>query len=286
LLSLGRAVALAVRRCVEGDALVVAGYLAFTAIFALFPFLIFLLAVAGFIGQTAAAQALIELAFELTPPEVVATLEPAVRQIRDGATPGLLTLGFAAALWVASSGLEGMRHALDRAYGVPERPRHFLVARLLSIGYTVLVAVAILLVLVALVGGGYIKDAIEWLIQRRLLERETYTALRYGFGVSLLLAIVMFVHLALPAARPRPHEVLPGVVLTVTAWAGAATLYSVYLRYLGSYNLTYGSLGGIVLTLFFFYVVAVIFIFGALLNGALREQRLGAPDRLRRDPSS
>jgi membrane protein len=74
----------------------------------------------------------------------------------------------------------------------------------------------------------------------------------------------------------RLVEVLPGTFLSVALWASAAELYSAYLASLPtSYSVTYGSLAGIVVTLFFFYISAAIFIFGAQLNGALRAARRG-----------
>jgi membrane protein len=74
----------------------------------------------------------------------------------------------------------------------------------------------------------------------------------------------------------RLADVLPGTILSVALWAVAAELYSAYLASLPtSYSVTYGSLAGIIVTLFFFYVSAAIFIFGAQFNGALRALRAG-----------
>jgi membrane protein len=64
--------------------------------------------------------------------------------------------------------------------------------------------------------------------------------------------------------------VLPGAAVTVVLWVALASLFSLYLRNLGRFSLTYGSLGGIVITLLFFYFSATIFIFGAEINSARR----------------
>jgi membrane protein len=273
-LSYLRAIGSATRHFLNDDSLIIAGYLAFTGIFALFPFIIFLLSLAGFIGQTEAAQESIVLALDLAPPEVVSALLPAIDQVRAGTTPGLLTFGIIVTLWVSSNGIEAARTALDRVYGTEEYQRNFVVARLQSIALTIVAAISILIAVVLIVAGPLIQDLLEWSAQRRLFNQSVSVIVRYTVGMSIFFALVVATHRLLPAARLRFRDVLPGSLLTVIVWAGAVSAYSWYLGYMGGYNLTYGSLGGIVLTLFFFYISAAIFIFGAQLNGALRRQRI------------
>ncbi|BCX17708.1 MAG: hypothetical protein KatS3mg117_1390 [Geminicoccaceae bacterium] len=268
-----RALWLALRHLLLEDGLVVAGYVAFAALFAIFPFLIVLLALAGFFGQGEAAQESIALALDLVPAEVAAVLRPVVAEIMGGAPRGLLGVGILVSLWFASSGMEAIRHVLDRAYG-SHGTHNFLLARLQSLVLVLLVAVAILLAMAALVGVPLVRRFVAWLAKREVLDPGTYLLLRYGLGLTLLTALTLTLHLVLPAAPVRFTEVLPGTLLSVLLWAWAAELYSAYLASLPqSYSVTYGSLAGIIVTLFFFYISAAIFIFGAQLNGALRELR-------------
>lgn len=127
-----RALWSATRHLLFGSDLIIAGYLAYTALFAFFPFTIFLLALAGFIGQSQAAQQSIDLGLELVPPEVASVLQPAVQQVTSGSTPGLMTFGIVLTLWFASNGLESLRHALDNAYGREGKALNFVMARLQS----------------------------------------------------------------------------------------------------------------------------------------------------------
>lgn len=268
-----RALWLALRHLLLEDGLVVAGYVAFAAVFALFPFLLVLLALAGFFGQGEAAQESIALALDLVPPEVAAVLRPVIAEIRGGAPAGLLGVGILVSLWFASSGMEAIRHVLDRAYGGPFH-HNVLLARLQSLVLVVLVAVAILVAMVALVAVPLVRQLVEWLSERDVIDPGVYLVLRYGLGLTMLFALTVTLHLVLPAVPLRLVEVLPGTVLSVLLWALAAELYSAYLASLPqSYSVTYGSLAGIVVTLFFFYISAAIFIFGAQFNGALRELR-------------
>jgi membrane protein len=270
---ISRALIAAAKHLVMEDGLVVAGNLAFTALFAIFPFLIFLLSLAGFVGQGAATQQSIELALSIMPAEVAAVLRPAVHQVTTGSTPGLATFGILLTLWFASSGLEGIRHALENAYHSHRQRRSFVIARLQSLALTILTAACLLAAIIAIVGGPFIRDALEWLAQRQLVNHGIYVVGRYSFGLLLLLGVTLLLHLTLPTARLRLWDVLPGSVLSVLMWGFVAWAYSTYLQALTRYNLTYGSLSGIVLTLFFFYISAAIFIFGAQFNGALQRGR-------------
>jgi membrane protein len=269
----GRALWQALAHLVFEDGLVVAGYVAFAALFALFPFLIVLLAIAGELGQSEAAQESIALALELVPPEVAAVLRPVIAELRGGAPRGLLGVGILVSLWFASSGMEAIRHVLDRAYRCPP-PRSFLLARLQSLFLVIVVALAILVAMLALVGLPLVRQLVAWLGEQELFDRRLDLLLRYGLGLGMLAALTVSLHLTLPTVPLRLVEVLPGTLLSVALWAVAAELYSAYLGSLPtSYSVTYGSLAGIVVTLFFFYISAAIFIFGAQLNGALRALR-------------
>ena len=99
----------------------IAGHIAYMGLFALFPFLIFLVALAGFLGQGAAADTSVELGLELLPTDVASALKPAIDEVRQAPHAGLMTFGIMVTLWASSSGLEALRHALNLAYDVADR---------------------------------------------------------------------------------------------------------------------------------------------------------------------
>lgn len=250
-----------------------AGYIAFASLFALFPFLLFLVTLAGFLGQGAAAAASIELALELLPPEVAGVLRPVIDGIRNNASTSLLTVSIGLTLWFSSSGFESLRSAVNLAYDVTEYP-HFLWSRLQSMLLTVLSAFIIIMAMLALVVGPLVSQLVEFLSRGEVVEPSTYTLLRHLIGIVLLLGLFISLYILLPNVTVHMIEVLPGAVVAVALWAMSAKIYSLYLQNLGSYTVTYGSLAGIILTLFFFYISAIVFIFGAQLNGAIRRERL------------
>jgi membrane protein len=96
-------------------------------------------------------------------------------------------------------------------------------------------------------------------------------------AVAILFTILVVLHATLPCQRQRLRDVWPGAALTAISWIGLATVFSLYLANLADFNVTYGSLGGVVLTLVYFHFSAVLFIFGAELNAAIAARRADSP---------
>ena len=115
-------------------------------------------------------------------------------------------------------------------------------------------------------------------------EVAFWSRARFAFAFATLIIALFAAHMMLPAASPK-GPVAPGVFFTATAWLAAAGGFSVYVAYAPSYSITYGALGGVILTLLFFYASAMIFIFGAELNAELAGAQIGAEsqNRLRTD---
>lgn len=253
------------------NSLILAGYIAYMTLFAMFPFLIFLTTVGGVIGQGEAATLFIEYLMESVPAEVALTLRPSITEITERPRTGLMTVSILIALWVASSGIEALRSALNEAYNAEQFPAIWK-ARLQSLGLTVLFTFGIIATMISIVAGPFIWSMLEWALIIPSFYGWLYGVSRYVFGVIVLYGIVALLYFLLPNRSLRKREVFPGAALAVALWLGSLSLFSFYLANMASYSVTYGSLGGIVVTLLFFYVSACIFIFGAEVNAALRRR--------------
>jgi membrane protein len=124
-----------------------------------------------------------------------------------------------------------------------------------------------------LVGLPVADTIIAWLAEHEQIEQRMGLIMRYGIGLGLLFFLTLSLYLLLPNRSLRVIDVLPGTIVSATSWLAATKAYSVYLSSFGRYSIIYGSLGGVILTLFFFYVSACIFIIGAQLNAALMRER-------------
>jgi membrane protein len=262
----------AARRLVMVDeGLELSGYIAFTAFLSLFPFLIFLAALAGFLGDRETADAFIAAMFEFMPDDVAETLAPAVREVVGARQGGLLTFGILATLWFASNGFEALRTGLNRAYGVTEQ-RAIWWLRLQSIAFVISGGLIILFLSLVVVLGPLVWRVLGPSVHQMLETRLVFGTARYVFAAVLLFGALILLHRWLPNTRQAYSRVLPGVSVSTVLWLVMASLFSWYIGNLADYSAFYGSLGGVAITLFFFYVSAIIFLFGAEINAVWRER--------------
>jgi len=257
-------------RMMAEDGFVVAGHLAFMAMLALFPFLIFMAALAGLLGSEEDVPRVLDLLFTLMPEDVAAALEPAVAEVVRRPRGGFLTLGVLATLWAASSGIEALRVALNRAYGV-SHVRALWLLRLQS--FVVVLAAGFLIIMISflVVFGELIWSFVASFVELGRVEHMIWLGLRLGVGLLLMTAALTMLHIWLPN-RPQPfRRVLPGALLTTLFFALGGTSFSFYLNTFANYSLTYGSLASVVIALMFFYAMALVFIYGAYFNATRDE---------------
>ncbi len=250
-----------------------AGSVAFSSLLAMFPFLLLMAAAAGFLGRPGDAAALAERVLEYAPLAVRDALAPVVGQVLRQRNQALLAVGLVATLWTASSGMQAVRTALNRAYGV-KRGLPFWQAR---IKVTVLTVVTGFAVLAAF--GSVIVVPYAWQVLRSTSDGAPpvwmWDAFRYGLAFVVLSGLYGVLYALLPDVRQRWDTVVPGALIGAGLWVAAAAALSVTLRSAGKLVLVYGSFAGIVATLVFIYATAVTVIFGAELNGAIRAARPG-----------
>ncbi len=253
---------------IRHEGLEFSGYISFMALLALFPFLIFVVAIAGFIGEAEDAGRFINLALAVVPPEVGSVLTPAIANIIAKPRGDLLTFGILFAIWSASSGVEALRLLLNRCYAVRET-RSPLLLRLQSVLFVVLAALVIVLTSFAFVLAPVIQRLLERFHLSALMDSEAWFQLRYGAAAPAVMILLLVLHIFLPNRKPQLGEIWPGILITAVLWLAGAAGFSIYVANLGTYNITYGSLGGIVLSLLFFYVAAVILGLGAEVNATI-----------------
>ncbi|RYY84218.1 MAG: YihY/virulence factor BrkB family protein, partial [Comamonadaceae bacterium] len=247
-----------------------AGSLAFSSVLAMFPLLVLLSASAAFAGKPGEAAALAERVIGYAPQVVRDAIQPAVEEVLAQRSQALLAVGILATLWTASSGMQAIRSALNRAYGI-ERGMSFWKARLKVTLFTVVVGVGILAAFSSVVVMPYVWQLIEENARDGQQTVWLHDSVRYGSAYVVLVGLYALLYGWLPDIPQRLYTVLPGAVVGAALWvAGAATL-SYTLRTAGKLALLYGSFAGVVATLVFLYISATTLIFGAEINGVLRQ---------------
>jgi len=274
---------------IADEGLVLAGHLSFIGLLSLFPFVIFLFALAGFFGQTETGTQIVALLLENLPDSVSGALEGPIIEVMQETRGGLLTVGIVAAIWTASTGLEGIRKALNRAFDVTA-PRRYWRRRLESIVIVIAASAIIIAGMSSLVLGELLWEELRDLLALPTLGKPVWTLFRYGISATLLFCAVAALYWILPARRLKLGWIVPGAALVLGLWLLAGSLFTLYLEHFNRYALTYGSLGGVVIALLFFYILGAIFIFGAEVNAVIAGTRVldaaGSPQRTSRKRGS
>ncbi len=255
------------------DAFGLAGNVAFRALLAIFPFLIFTSSLTAFVGDRSMADGLIDFLIAIVPPTLVEPIVSEVEQVMTVQRSGVLSLGILLTIWFAVGGVDGVRIGLNRAYGIRE-------TRSVIVLYSVMAAV-VLLVSFVLVLIGYMlvlaPRAGSWL--HTLMPgfdpaSVTVRLVRYPVAAFILIATLFAAHVFLPARRTKFQNIWPGVIFTTAAWTILAIAFSFYVSHFASYASYYAGLAGIIATMYFLYLAALVLIFGGELNRALRIRRL------------
>jgi membrane protein len=268
-------------RAVLGDALghlndddgwAMASHVALSVLMAVFPFLIFVAAIAGFIGEADLASRVAALMFDTWPKDVAEPIADDVQSVLSHPPSGLLTVSVAITIYLASNGVEAVRTALNRAYRVRET-RSFIFLRTQSLLFVVAGAVASLVFAFLGVLGPIIFDWIARYVPEIAPFATTFLFVRLIVTGLLLAVVLVSAHLWLPAGRPPAASLWPGIVITLTLWLMAAWIFGYYLQRFANYAAYYAGLASVVTAIFFMYLVALIMIFGAEFNAALARRR-------------
>jgi len=251
----------------KDDMTTYASALAYRAIFSLFPFLLFLIAMLGVLDLQEFFTWLREQVSLVLPPDALELVNPVIDQMQNQKS-GLLSVGIVVALWSASIGVRSLMNAMNKAYGVEEgRPAWKLM--LLSVLYTIGLAVILLFAAGLMIIG---PQVIEWLAEQVGLKEivvTLWTWLRWPVIVILMMLVVAVLYYVTPDVEQEFRFITPGSVLAVIVWIAASVGFGVYVGNFGNYDATYGSIGAVIVLLLYFYISAAVLLFGAEMNSVI-----------------
>lgn len=253
------------------DGFIHAGNLAYMSMLAIFPFFITGAAIFSLIGEESERAATITAVLVALPPAVGEVIGPAAYQVVAQRSGMLLWIGGLFGLWTVSSLIETIRDLLRRAYGT-KASQAFWKYRLFSAGIIVGAVLLLIISLIAQVLIGAVQQVVDAyfpqltdLLSQLALSRIIPTLGLFG---SLYL---LFLTLTPHEYRSRRYPKWPGAVAVAAWWTGVTLALPPLLRTVFSYDATYGSLAGMMIALFFFWLVGLGMVLGAELNAALAE---------------
>ena len=255
------------------DGWAIASHIALSALMAMFPFLIVLAALAGFVTTENLADEVASLMLKTWPAAVAGPIAAEVHAVLTTARADVLGVGIVFAVFFSSSGVESLRISLNRAYQVSEE-RSWIWLRLESIAYVIVGAVALLaLGFLLVVAPLLFATAFESASWRARIEPE-FTLARYALATFLLTAALVLVHKWLPAGRRRFAEIAPGIVVTLLLWLVAGEAFGRYLAdFAHTYVTYYAGLALGMIALSFLYITSMAFVYGGEVNASFERAR-------------
>jgi membrane protein len=248
-----------------------AGNLAYLSLVTLFPFFIVATAVARLVGRTGDGLQAVAAFLRTLPPDVAELLRPAILEVLQVRSGSLLWFGAIVGLWTATSFTETIRDILRRAYGT-QFSAPFWEYRLISLAF---ILGAVLLLMIAF-AASVMMASMEKLILAKIPEFADVAGLIQIYRIIPALALygtiyAIFAVLTPSRYRKKTCRKWPGALLVTLWWLGTAELLPEAIALAGGYDLTYGSLAGVMIALLFFFVIGLGVVMGAELNAALAE---------------
>lgn len=269
----------------SGGLLTHAAALSFYFLFALFPLLIFLVTLLGFFVDkgTDLRASLFGYLRRVIPSSAFVLINTTLDEISTNAGGARLFLGLLAALWFASLGIAALSESLNAMYGVRES-RSWWRVRASAIALTAVLVILILAALLLIVYGGEIGGEIADRFDQGPLFATVWTIVQVPLAVVfVLLAFAMVYYFAPDLYDQKWYWITPGSLVGVALWLIVSAVLRIYLRYADSYSVTYGSLGGVIILMLWFYVTGVAILLGGKMNAEIESAaaRAGVPEAKR-----
>jgi membrane protein len=244
-----------------------AAQLAYYLLLALVPAVVFLVAITSFFPPRLIQDALASMAGVL-PADVFRIFQDQLRSLSGGRDGGLLTFGFVMALWSSSAAMVAITDALNRAYDIEER-RPWWKVRLTAIALTIALAIFVLVAVFLVMVGPTLA---EWLASRMGLGSAFAVAwkiLQWPAILALMAFAIGLINYFAPDAEQDWEWITPGAIAATLLWLLASLAFKLYLANFADYNETYGSLGGVIVLMLWFYLSGLAILVGAELNAEI-----------------
>jgi membrane protein len=243
-----------------------AAELAYYFLLALFPMLIFLVSIVGFVSGL--QESIFESLASVVPGDAMALVRDTLRDVMVNRSGGLLSFGLLGTIWAASSGVSAVISTLNVAYDAKET-RSFIKLKATAVGMTIALAILFIGGTGLIMFGDKFAD---WLSASLGLGPAFATAwhvLDYILGLGMLFFGIQLVYYFGPNVKQKWQWITPGAVFAVGAIILGSLAFSLYLRFAPSYSATYGSLGAVIILMLWLYLLGLVVLFGGEINSEI-----------------
>lgn len=250
----------------RNDCLGQAAKIAYSMLFALFPFLLFLTTLPAFLPIPDVLQDLLDGAQQVVPGDALELVQGNIRDLLTRGRSGLLAITLLVALGAGSSAMMAVMDSLNRAYGIRERRpfwRFYGTALVLTVGLTVF----------GIGAAAFGTGVIAWLKDQAHigpgLIHMTTDPLRWPVVIILLMVGTATIYYFGPDLRQGWKWMTPGAIFAVVGWIVASLLFRRYVGAFGQYNQLHGSLGAVIVLLTWMYMTGLFVILGGEINAKI-----------------
>ncbi|MCX0399998.1 YihY/virulence factor BrkB family protein [Clostridium perfringens] len=258
-----------IKKIGDDDIFALGAQLAYYMVLSFIPFLMFLMTLVGFSHLN--SDAVLNLLSNVMPTEAFNLIQSTVIEIVDREQTGLLWISIALAIWVSSSGFKAVIKGLNKAYGVKET-RSYIKLKLISMIYTILLALIVIATLFLFVFGDVIGDFFMKVLEHPEFIYYIWNILRYVVVILIMILFFMFLYNATPCVRLGWIEVIPGAVITTLGWISISYIFAYYVNNFSNYSRLYGSLGAVFMFMTWMFITSMILILGGEINAVLAEK--------------
>lgn len=243
-----------------------AATLAYYFMLSIFPLLIFMLALIPYFNLD--VDMIYSFINDYVPENLAELLSTTILEVINEPQGGLLSFGILATIWSASNGMNALIRAVNRSYNI-EETRGFLRLRGLSILLTIGMIIVIVATLLLPVFGNLIITGLE---RFSLLPHDIaviLNILRWIIGIGLMTLVLMLLYWIGPNIKLKLSQVIVGAVVATIGWQIISFAFSTYVSNFGNFTATYGSLGGVIILMLWFFLTGLILVIGGELNATL-----------------
>jgi membrane protein len=267
-LSWGELIKRTAKEASEDDCLGLAAQLAYYFFLALFPTVLFILALASFFPLSNFIDDVVRALRPIAPADVLGLLEDQLRRLSNADSGGILTIGILGAVWSSSAAVVAIVGSLNRAYDI-EEGRPWWKVRLTAIGLTIALAVLVLTSFTLILAGPTLAERLASSFGFGAVFEWTWKVLQWPFAFFLVSSAVGLVYYFAPDAEQDWVWITPGAVVGTLLWVVVSLVFKIYVANFADYNATYGAVGGVIVLLLWFYISGLAILIGAEMNAEI-----------------
>ncbi len=249
----------------------VAAALSYYFVLSVFPALIFLSAVVGFISLPDLFNHVLLLMGRLLPPDTMKLVYSVLGDVLSSHRGTWLSFGMLGMIWTMSAAFDSIIEAFDIAYDATD-DRPFWKTRLLAIALGALIGSLLLAALAVMIVGPRFGDWLATRMQLSAVFVVVWPFLRWTLAICFTILAVEVLYFLAPNVKQRFGATLPGAILSVVVWNALSFLLGYYFRHWANFNRTYGTLGGFIAFMTWLYWTSFVLLVGAELNAELAKE--------------